>query len=96
VNPSGTPQVSGLADANLGGGASQDNGFLGALSSPVSNVPFPGTLYADRNAPFNAVFPLPPSPPTTVNYYFIATMLLVCRGDMAQDETESFRACRFL
>jgi len=71
ANPNGTPQVSGLADANLGGGASQDNGFLGAFNSPGSNAPFLGTLYADPNAAFNAVFPLPPSPPMTVNYYYI-------------------------
>ncbi len=71
ANPNGTPEVSGLADANLSGGASQDNGFLGTFNSPVSNAPFSGTLFADHNAPFNAVFPLPPSPPMTVNYYFI-------------------------
>jgi hypothetical protein len=71
ANPTGTPQVSGLADANLSGGASQDNGFLGTFNSPASNAPFSGTLYADANAPFNSVFPLPPSPPMTVNYYFI-------------------------
>jgi len=71
ANPSGIPQVSGLADANLSGGASQDNGFLGTFDSPASNAPFAGTLYADPNAPFNSVFPLQPSPPMTVNYYFI-------------------------
>ncbi len=71
VNPDGTPQMSGLADANLGGGSSQDNGFLGTFNTPASNAPFSGTLYADPNAPFNAVFPLPPSPPTTVDYYYI-------------------------
>ena len=71
VNPSGTPQLFGLADANLGGGASQDNGFFGTFNSPTSSAPFSGTLYADPNAPFNAVFPLPPSPPTSVDYYYI-------------------------
>ena len=71
VNPNGTPQLSGLADANLGGGAAQDNGFLGTFNTPSSSAPFAGTLYADPNAPFNAVFPSPPSPPMTVDYYFI-------------------------
>ncbi len=71
VNPNRTPQLYGLADANLGGGASQDNGFLGTFNSPASNAPFSGTLFADPNAPLNAVFPLPPSSPMTVNYYYI-------------------------
>lgn len=71
VDPSGTPQLSGLADANLSGGASQDNGFLGTFNTPASNAPFSGTIYADPNAPFNAVFPLAPSPPTTVDYFYI-------------------------
>lgn len=71
ANPTGTPQVSGLVDANLGGGAVQDNGFLGTFNNPTSSTPFSGTLYADPNAQFNAVFPLPPTPPMAVNYYFI-------------------------
>jgi hypothetical protein len=71
VNPNGTPQLSGVADANLGGGASQDNGFLGTFNSPASGAPFSGTLFADPDAALNAVFPLPPSPPMTVNYYYI-------------------------
>jgi hypothetical protein len=71
ANPDGTPQLYGLVDANLGGGASQDNGFLGTFNTPTSNAPFAGTFYANPNAELNAVFPLPPSPPMTVNYYFI-------------------------
>jgi len=71
ANPDATPEISGLVDANLGGGASQDNSFLGAFNSPTSNAPFAGTLYANPNAQLNAVFPQPPSPPMTVNYYFI-------------------------
>ncbi len=71
VNPSGTPPVSGLSDANLAGSASQDNGFLGTFSSPASNAPFSGTLYADPSAPFSSVFPLSPLPAMTVDYYYI-------------------------
>jgi hypothetical protein len=70
-NASNTPQVSGIADANLGGGFSPDNGFLGSFSTPTSNVPFSGTLYADPNALNQNVFPLAPAPPLPVNYYFI-------------------------
>ncbi len=64
---SAPPSISGLADANLGGGASQDNGFLGTFSSPTSAAPFAGTLYADPNALNGNVF----SPPIAGNYYFI-------------------------
>lgn len=71
ANASNTPQVSGIADANLGGGFSPDNGFLGSFSTPTSNVPFAGTLYADPNALNQNVFPLAPAPPLAVNYYYI-------------------------
>jgi len=74
ANPTGTPQVSGLADANIGGGATQDNSFLGTFNNPTSSVPFSGTLSADPNPPQgvnNNVFPLAPSPAMAVNYYFI-------------------------
>ena len=74
ANPTGTPQISGLADANLGGSASQDNGFLGTFNNPMSGVPFSGTFSASPNPPqgaSNNVFPLAPSPPMAVDYYFI-------------------------
>jgi hypothetical protein len=74
ANPTGTPQVSGLADADLGGSASQDNAFFGTFTNPTSSVPFSGTLYANPNpaqSANNNVFPLPPSPPMAVDYYFI-------------------------
>ncbi len=64
-------QVCGLADASEGDG--QGNSFLGTFTSP-STAPFSGTLYANPNPPQNVptnVFPLPPSAPMTVNYYFI-------------------------
>ena len=71
VNSSGTPQISGIADANLGGSPSLGNGFLGSFSAPTLNMPFAGTLYADPNAANQSVFPLAPTPPMTVNYYAI-------------------------
>lgn len=74
ANPTGTPQVSGLADANLAGGASQDNSFFGTFNNPTFSVPFSGTLYANPNPPQgvnNNVFPLAPSLSMAVNYYFI-------------------------
>ncbi|MGA3089190.1 MAG: hypothetical protein ABSD75_11290 [Terriglobales bacterium] len=69
ANSANTPAVSGIADANIGGGVSTDNGFLGGFSTPNSGGPFAGTLYANPNAQFNAVFPLAPSLPMAVNYY---------------------------
>ncbi len=70
ANFANTPPLSGFADASNGLG--QDNGFLGTFQSPSSNVPFAGTLYADPNATFNAVFPFVGSGvPMAVNYYFI-------------------------
>lgn len=67
ANAGNTPPVSGLVDVS----ASPDNGFLGTFNNPTSNLPFSGTLYADPNALNNGVFPLAPSPPMTVDYYFI-------------------------
>jgi hypothetical protein len=74
ANPAGTSQVSGLADANLAGGATQDNAFLGSFTNPTTSLPFSGTLYADPNplqGVNNNVFPLAPSPPMAVDFYFI-------------------------
>ncbi len=71
ANAANTPPISGLVDANLGGGSSQDNGFLGTFNSPTSNVPFSGTLYADPNAQNSNVFPAAPTPAMAVDYYFI-------------------------
>ena len=68
LNPP-TGVVSGFADTSNGAG--QDNGFLGTFDSPTSNLPFTGTLFADPNAQNTNVFPLAPSPPMAVNYYFI-------------------------
>ena len=70
ANPTGTPQVSGLADANLGGSASQDNAFLGTFSTPTSSAPFSGILYANPNPPGGAGSNVFPSP-MAVDYYFI-------------------------
>lgn len=70
ANSANTPPLLGLADASNGPG--QDNGFLGTFQSPASNLPFGGTLYADPNAQFNAVFPpVGNDVPMAVNYYFI-------------------------
>ncbi len=70
ANSANTPALSGLADASNGLG--QDNGFLGTVQGLSSNLPFPGTLYANPNATFNAVFPFVGSGvPMAVNYYFI-------------------------
>ncbi|HSZ62022.1 MAG TPA: hypothetical protein VK828_09495 [Terriglobales bacterium] len=70
ANPTSAPQVSGLADANLGGSASQDNAFLGTFSTPISGVPFSGTLSANSNPPGGAGSNVFPSP-MVVDYYFI-------------------------
>ena len=69
ANAANTPPVSGVADASNGLG--EDNGFLGTFNTPTSNPPFAGTLYANANAQNFNVFPLPSSPPMTVDYYFI-------------------------
>jgi hypothetical protein len=70
ANSADTPPLFGFADASNGSG--QDNGFLGTFLSPSSNLPFSGTLYANPNATFNAVFPLIGNDvPMAVNYYFI-------------------------
>ena len=69
ANSANTPPLSGVADASNGLG--EDNGFLGTFNTPSSNAPFPGTLYADSSAQNFNVFPLPSSPPMTVDYYFI-------------------------
>ena len=60
------PAVSGLADAV----GQTGNGFLGAFGTATANY-LPGTLYADPNAVNQGVFPLPPNPPMTVDYYSI-------------------------
>jgi hypothetical protein len=70
ANPTGTPQVSGLADANLAGSASQDNAFLGTFNNPTSSVPFSGALYANPNPPGGAGSNVFPSP-MAVDYYVI-------------------------
>jgi hypothetical protein len=88
ANSANTPPLSGFADASNGLG--QDNGFLGTFQSPSSNVPFSGTLYADPNATFNAVFPLVGNNvPMAVNYYFIdPAHLLWIETDLITESTD--------
>jgi hypothetical protein len=72
ANSANTPPISGIADTSNDG---QNNSFLGTFSGPTSNVPFPGTLYANPNPPdntMNNVFPLVGAGiPMTVDYFSI-------------------------
>jgi len=72
ANLANTPPISGIADTSNEG---QNNSFLGTFSGPTSDVPFPGTLFANPNPPDNTqnnVFPLVGAGnPMTVDYFFV-------------------------
>lgn len=73
ANAANTPAIVGVADSSTGG---QNNSFLGTFSSPMLNVPFPGTLFANPTPPASAnnnVFPLVGAGPSpmAVDYFMV-------------------------